>query len=263
MEINISKLATLAKVLPSKRLITSRAFTIEKMNTDQLGYLSFNQENIRPSLTGTAIDYMTRSFALHSLEDFKLPIQAVLMNGNKKQLEELKHDIINYLKLVHDKSIDEVDEKAFFLMLKISAWEENYRGGIYTPVTTKPNKITLNHYRIMIKRMQNFFKIFGNPAETGYLSYTDNKMVHGDGDYLLAKTLVDLKVSKHMMTANWIRQLLLYYVLLRSDKVSVDDIEKLMIVNPRFDQVAYVNIRDIDINILDFVLDQTEKISKL
>lgn len=96
-----------------------------------------------------------------------------------------------------------------------------------------------------------------------YLSYTENGQVNGDGDYLLPKIIVDMKVSKRMMTADWVRQLLLYYVLLRSKKVTTDEIEKLMIFNPRYDQAAYVNVKDIDYNVLDFVLDQAEYVSKL
>lgn len=36
-----------------------------------------------------------------------------------------------------------------------------------------------------------------------------------------------------------------------------------MIFTPRYNQVAYVNVKDIDYNVLDFVLDQAEYVSKL
>ena len=65
-----------------------------------------------------------------------------------------------------------------------------------------------------------------------------------------------MKVSKRMMHANRVRQLLLHYVILRSKKVTTDEIEKFMNFNPRYDQAAYVNVKDIDYNVLDFVLDQ-------
>ena len=72
-----------------------------------------------------------------------------------------------------------------------------------------------------------------------------------------------MKTSEKMITADWLRQLLLYYVLLRSEKSNTDEIKKLMIFNPRYDQIAYVKVKDIDYNILDFVLDRAEYVSKL
>lgn len=264
MEINISNLAKSTKLLPSKKLISSRAFKIKKIGHDNKGFMDFHQENESPSLTGTAIDYMTRTFLLHDPNSHSLAVKAADILGTKEQQFELKEDILKYKNLASKAdSINDLANEAFYLILKISAWEEAYRCGKYYPVNQEPTEQTIQHYKIMIARTANFFEQFGQPIETGYLAYIDNKQVHGDGDYLLPQILVDMKTSKKMITADWVRQLLLYYVLLRSEKTNTDEIKKLMIFNPRYDQLAYVKIKNIDYNILDFVLDQAEYVSKL
>lgn len=264
MKINISSLAKNAKLLPSKKLIPSRDFKIKKLDHDCQGYLDFRQENIGPSLTGTAIDYLTRSFLLHDPDAYRLAIAAVNLIGTDKQKQDLREDILAYEDLTNKAdNIVDLSDDAFYLILKISAWEEAFRCGQYLPIEQRPSKQTIKQYTLMIERTSNFFKKYGQPIEIGYLSYTENGQVNGDGDYLLPKIIVDMKVSNRMMTADWVRQLLLYYVLLRSKKVTTDEIEKLMIFNPRYDQAAYVNVKDIDYNVLDFVLDQAEYVSKL
>lgn len=176
----------------------------------------------------------------------------------------MEKDILKYKKLiVGTDNILDLADKAFYLILKISAWEEAFRCGKYYPIKENPSEQAIQQYKLMIARTENFFKCFGQPAEIGYLAYSGNRQVHGDGDYLLPQILVDMKASRNMITANWVRRLLLYYVLLKSNKINTDEIKKLMIFNPRYDQIAYVNVSDIDYSVLDFVLDQAEYVSKL
>ncbi len=157
-------------------------------------------------------------------------------------------------------NIDDIPDEAFDLATDIYAWEIAYRIGNYVVPTQYPDQITVQHMKLMMKRIENFFNEYGWPTGDAFGASTKNGYLSGDDDYLLKNTLVDLKASnKTTIQIFWVSQLLLYYTLVFLNHLNDEKIDRLMIYNARADMIFYADMADIDDSVFEYVNDAAEK----
>lgn len=130
----------------------------------------------------------------------------------------------------------------------------------YVPVSQiKPDKDTVENVRIMVERTLKFFKIYGPVTKDGFTfegGFT--KIIGaGDGDFLTADTLWDLKVLRNHFTKNNTMQLLIYWRMgLRSDYETFKTIKYLGIYNPRKNKVFKYDLSNLSEETIRIVDDE-------
>lgn len=211
-------------------------------------YTLNNNENINPSLVGTAVDYLTRFLnGTPKKEAFRVSIMGAF--NVKESL--LADDLLFNIRGLDDASIKSA--------CKLVGFDVAYRaGGMgYTPVDLiNPNKETISNIKIMVNRGLNFLKLYGPIVkdgftfEGGYTSTIDT----GDGDFLTDNTLWDFKVLKSAPSNKHTLQLLIYYLMgFRSIHAEFKRIENLGIFNPRLNKVYLLPISTISDEIINEV----------
>ncbi len=262
---NITTIAKDAKLLPLSKIVSTRSFKKIEYNSDNLGYLPLEKENITSTSTGTLIDFLTRAIVLNDDDAFAASFAGVKTYATDSQQKEFISTVAIFKTLIDNTNIDNLDDAIFSLGIDICSWEEALRShaGIYIPPTKYPDVPTILHYKFMLKRAQAFLAKVGPVIRTGFGATTENGCISGDGDYLLSDTLIDFKVSKRTtMNPDWVRQLFLYRVLLHDDLVSSKQIQKLMVYNPRRDEGYLLDLSEISPDILNFVRNQAEEKSR-
>lgn len=264
----ISKFAQQAKFLPKVKIIGSKDFVVKSLSRD--AFITKDEETISPSEVGTIVDYLTRYVVLADEHAFDV--------ANIKAREDLRRHVVSIdqvKKLIAEENkrakmvvnlsdIEDLPDDAIILATDICAWEVAYRSGKYIAPKEYPDKLTINHIRTMINRVEQFFEKYGLPTKDAFTVHTKNGCLVGDGDYLLSSTLVDLKVStSQKMQMYWVRQLLLYYALGFYNHVNDEQIDRLMIFNARSNGVYYVDISSIDKSVIEFVYETAENYSKV
>lgn len=264
----ISKFAQQAKFLPKVKIIGSKDFVVKSLSRD--AFITKDEETISPSEVGTIVDYLTRYVVLadeHAFdvanikarEDFQSHVAAI------NQVKKLFDEENKLAKMVANLSdVKDLPDDAVVLATDICAWEAAYRSDKYIAPRTYPDKLTINHVRLMINRVEQFFEEYGWPTKDAFIAHTKNSCLVGDGDYLLSDTLVDLKVSTSpKMRMYWVRQLLLYYALGFYNHVNNEQVDWLMIFNARNNTVYYVDVTSIDKSVIKFVYETAENYSKI
>lgn len=262
-EENITTVAKNSKLLPLTKIVSTRKFKKIEYHSDNLGEFSLEDENINAASTGTLIDFLTRAIVLNDSDALDISAYGVEQLGSEQQKKEYLNYAAMFKTLSEDQKIDNLADDIFNLGLDICAWEQALRSGLYIKPTIYPNKVTISHYKTMLKRAKRYLQNVGNIIRTGYSAATENGLISGDGDYLSDDTLIDFKVSKRAtMSPYWVCQLFLYRVLLKDKIVSPAQIKKLMIYNPRRDEGFLLDLTTIDPDILKFVKSQAEKESQ-
>lgn len=262
--ISITHFAKQAKALPLDKIVKSKDFTTVHLSEEAM--IPLAGETITPSNVGTVVDYLTRYVLLADEQAFDLanielkryldrgaisPADFMKVIGEEEKIGRLTENIAN---------VDDIPDEVFSLTLDVCSWEMAFRSGHYIKPRRYPDKTTIAHMKIMLKRIENFFNEYGWPIRDAFVASTKNQCLVGDGDYLLKNTLVDLKVSnKTKMQPFWIRQLLLYYTLGFYNHLNDEKIDRLMIYNARTDMVFYIGVADIDKAVFEFVNDAAEK----
>ena len=182
---------------------------------------------------------------------FRSPAEFIRVINKEEKLGRLTENI---------SEVDDIPDKVFRLALDICAWEVAFRTNKYIKPSVYPDRVTIKHMKVMMKRIEDFFDQFGWPTRDAFGASTKNGYLSGDGDYLLKNTIVDLKASnKTTMQIYWVRQLLLYYTLGFYNHFNDEKIDRLIIFNARVDMVFYINVADIDQSVFEFVNDAAEK----
>lgn len=262
--VSITQFAKQAKSLPLNKIIKSQDFRTKHLSEDAL--ISEVDEIITPSNFGTELDYLTRFVMLaddHAFDLANIELKRYLDHGLITPVEFMR--VINKEEKLgrlaeNISEVDDIPDKVFRLALDICAWEVAFRTNKYIKPTVYPDRVTIKHMKVMMKRIEDFFDQFGWPTRDAFGASTKNGYLSGDGDYLLKNTIVDLKASnKTTMQIYWVRQLLLYYTLGFYNHFNDEKIDRLMIFNARVDMVFYINVADIDQSVFEFVNDAAEK----
>lgn len=274
LPVSITKFAKQTESLPLDKIIRPKEFHVDHLSKDAL--IPEDDETITPSNFGTLLDFLTRYIILYDINVFDLAnielkryLDAGLISSDDfeemvKKEERLQHLAENIPNSYGFPNLDRIPDEVFNLGLDICAWEIAFRSGIYKKPVNYPNKITIEHLKLMMKRIDNFFMRYGRPRETAFTASTKNGYLSGDGDYLLSHTIIDLKASnKTTMQPYWVRQLLLYYTLGFYNHFNERVIKRLMIYNARVDTVFYINVTKVDKSVFEFVNDAAEKQSSI
>lgn len=201
------------------------------------------KENIHASITGLAVDYLTRFLLCGDAKEafsisYNGAVSSSLFNKDEKPLAQFER----LLKKV--KGLDDASIKSACKICTFDVWYRNPIGamcGTKGVKETNPNQETITNIRIMVERCKDFFKKYGPVTKLGF-DFNPNgysKTIDaGDGDYLTKDTLWDLKVSKHPPNCHHALQLLTYWVMGQHSGQDVfKNITKIGIYNPRLNIV--------------------------
>ena len=199
--------------------------------------LELGPENIKPSMMGLIVDYMTRFAEGDSVEKaFHISILGGKRLGRINEVEEF----VSRIKGLDDESITNA--------CRLTLFDAYYRAG-YAPKTqpseVNPDPQTCENVRIMVKRSQAFFDKFGpvvNTCPFFFGGYTDTVSA-GDGDFLTRDTIWDFKVSQKPPTIHHTLQLAVYFLLSKHSWFPwFSPIINIGIFNPRLNTAYVLNM---------------------
>ena len=205
-------------------------------------------ENISAILVGSAVDYLTRfMMGTPAYDAFKIS----LLGATRIQEADYAKKLLSKVK--------DLDDTSILSACKLVGYDVCFRAGIalYKPVQEIcPDAETVANVRTMVNRCLNFWKEYGPIVVDGFTfegGYT--KIVSsGDGDFLTADTLWDLKVSKEALKNQHTLQLLMYYIMgCHSVHKEFQNIKRLGVFNPRLNTVYLLEIANISDEIIQEV----------
>ena len=202
-------------------------------------------ENIRPSMMGLVVDYMTRFTEGESVEKaFNISILGGKRLGRIDEVEEFVSKITG------------LDDESITNACRLTLFDAYVRAG-YAPKTdpseVQPDHQTCENIRVMVKRAQTFFKEFGPVVDTCPIffgGYTDT-ISFGDGDFLTMDTIWDFKVSQKPPTIYHTLQLAIYFLLSKHSLFSwFSPIINIGIFNPRLNVAYTLNMLTVPVDII-------------
>lgn len=223
---------------PRGGYINPRAMELVQLDDGKL--LDHKVESVHSSLAGMAVDYLTR-----------------LLNGAAPE-EAFRISLIGAAIIREDddafallQGVTSLDHASIANACKLAGYDVIYRAGMagYRPVETiEADAETTANIAVMVQRSLNFFDKYGPITLDGFTftgGYTEIVSA-GDGDFLTADTLWDLKVSVSGPTKDHTLQLLMYYLMGKaSAQPEFDTITHLGIFNPRLNSVYRIALEDI------------------
>lgn len=205
-------------------------------------------EYVHASLTGMAVDYLTRFMLGADVEDaFRISIAgAKVIREGRKAKNPLKK-----IKGLDDVSIESaVKMTGFDVCFRSSPLAYKDVDWIYVDTTT------IDNIRTMVERSLKFFEEYGPVVLEGFTfegGYTDT-VCAGDGDFITEDTLWDFKVSATSITKKHTLQLLMYWRMgLRSVHPEFLNIKYLAVYNPRLNCIYRLAVEDIPSDVIEIV----------
>lgn len=222
-----------------------RNFTVTDM--DDCGEI-VSPENISPALIGLAVDYLTRLAVEGNPQSaFEISLRGARLIGDDETA-------LGLLARVHNDLADVSIQAACQLV----GYDAAYRAGplYYKPAQNiTPDRNTSANIRTMVQRMTSFLEV-NPPVMEGFDlrgGYTD-LVNNGDGDFLTADGLWDIKVSRRAPTSKATLQILMYWLMgLRSIHPEFRSVTSLGIVNPRLGKTWTINTKSISNDIIEEV----------
>ncbi len=205
-------------------------------------------ENVKPTLIGLAVDYLTRFMTgTSAAESFRISLLgAEMLNESiraKKMIELMKG----------------LDNASIRYAIQLAAYDPVFRAGVfeYPPDDEiSPDEETAENVRTMVTRSIHFFEVFGKKILDGFTfegGYTDT-VLKGDGDFTTHDTLWEFKVSKFPPNKDHTLQLLIYWRLgLHSIHQEFRNIKYLGIFNPRRNETYRIAVDDIPSDVIKVV----------
>lgn len=223
---------------PRGGYINPRAMEVTQLDDGKL--LDHKIESVHSSLVGMAVDYLTRLLSGAAPEAaFRISlIGAAIIREDDEAFELLQ-------------GVTSLDHDSIANACKLAGYDVLYRAGMagYRPVETiEADSETAANIAIMVQRTLSFFEKYGPITLDGFSfpgGYT-GIVSAGDGDFLTADTLWDLKVSVSGPTKDHTLQLIMYYLMGKaSGQSQFDTITHLGIFNPRLNSVYRIALEDI------------------
>lgn len=198
------------------------------------------EENISGILVGSAVDYLTRySMGTHLEDAFNISLLGASIIGESDNAKQLLNKITG------------LDDRSITNACKLTGYDVCFRAGVmlYKPVQDiAPDSATISNIRTMVKRSVAFWEKYGPIVKDGFTfkgGYTE-LVTTGDGDFLTADTLWDLKVSNRPPTSAHTLQLLMYYIMgQHSIHKEFCSIRRLGFFNPRLGHVYTMDVSSI------------------
>lgn len=225
------------------------------------GIILHSNENIPPTTVGMTVDYLTRfMYVKHnrkaafgiSLKGAEVADAMNKLNGIESHELKRANGLLKHISGLTDKSVINVAKLTTY-----DSWLRAGRG-FATPDDVNPDSNTIENIITMVKRGGKFLNDYGPVVdfdftfEGGYTSVIDS----GDGDYLTKDGLWDFKVVRRddIKPANSL-QILVYYLMgLHSfNNTNFVNLDKIGLFNPRLNKMSYINIKEIDENVISEV----------
>ncbi len=229
---------------PRGGFINPRDMTVHQLVDGHPTPLDQKTENLQASLVGTTVDYLTR---LAGGADPRYAFHYSLVGAEFLGAQEFKRATADVKSLIPG----HVDAATVAVACRLSHYEAAFRAGphAYNPdAQTVPNTVTVDHILIMVDRCRVFFDQYGPVTLDGFEfrgAYTE-VITNGDGDFLTADGLWDIKVSTRGPTSKHTLQLLIYYLMGRRSGIpGFDSIRLLGIFNPRSNAAYHISLADI------------------
>lgn len=224
-------------------------------------------ESLRPTVTGLTVDYLFRSTLPQTSvnEAFRISLLGAKYTGYFPHAQSLLSKVTG------------LDDDSIISAAKLTNYDGSYRTGYmpnYDPAdNVNPNSEDIENIRTMVHRTQKFFSTF-EPVTVDGFTFIENSVdksgftpiIHaGDGDFLTAHGLWDLKVSKKPPTSAHTLQLLIYRLMglhsMGDDGSPMYDgnfqaIEHLGIFNPRLNIAYTLNVEEIPQEVIRIVEDE-------
>lgn len=120
----------------------------------------------------------------------------------------------------------------------------------------RPDEVTLDGVRTMVRRSVDFFTANGPVVSTGFTfegAYTE-RITAGEGDFLTADTLWDMKAMSCRMNKHHTLQLLLYWMMgQRTGRPEFRSITHIGLYNPLLNESSRLAVRDIPDDVMEAV----------
>lgn len=190
------------------------------------------EENVRPCITGTAVDYLTR-LAIGSPAEraFAVSLDGAEIAGEEEYAASLLDGITG------------LDDLSVTNACRLVSFDDFSRGGRGRAARAiSPDAATARNVREMVMRCVRFWEENGPVISDGFTFPGGYSALvsAGDGDYLTADTIWDLKVSRSPLTPDQTLQLLMYWIMgKRSVCPELRSVKRLGVFNPRLN-VSYV-----------------------
>lgn len=224
--------------------------------------IALSVESLRPNIVGLTVDYLSRAHlpGVKIVDAFYISRLGAHIGGFTDQADFLLSQITN---INNDNSI--------IAAAKLASYDGIYRAGFmcdYDPsLNVIPNSDDIINIRTMVYRTVRFFRNFEPITVDGFEFISDSKsksgftntITAGDGDFLTADGLWDLKVLKDQPSSIHTLQLLVYHLMgLRSFNGdgtplyggNFHSVKHLGIFNPRLNTAYTIDISDIPKDII-------------
>ncbi|MCR4759145.1 MAG: hypothetical protein K5705_02525 [Oscillospiraceae bacterium] len=224
-------------------------------------------ENIHGSIVGLVVDYMTRFLIGSDVQDaFVISMKGAIkaeemgIEGSVEKGKELLRGITG----TDAASVVNACKLAGF-----DVWYRNPRNALRAAgYEINPDEATVQNIQTLLNRCRTFFEKYGPVTASGFTFEPENAefdnwiemcrsgkgtfggytptVCTGDGDYLTADTLWDMKVIKSRITSKETLQLLMYWIMgQHSGRDLFKGITRLGVFNPRYNQVYLYDMHDI------------------
>ena len=200
------------------------------------------EENIPATVVGLAVDYMTR-FLLDGDRDQAFDISKngamIAESMTRRRIMPKFYELESGISGTDDQSIVNACKLATF-----DVWYRNPTAALMAKPAeeTSPDQETTRNIRIMLERSTEFLYRHGPVVDVGFTFDPDGytrAVSSGDGDYLTADTIWELKVTKKKPSKKYTLQLLMYWIMgQHSGKEEFNGITTLGLFNPRLN-IAY------------------------
>lgn len=229
-------------------------------------------ENIHPSIVGMTVDYLSRFTIGVNVED----AFAISLKGAREAERFLSagciriaHNSLSKTKCLdiannYLSKIKGLDDESITYACKLTSFDVWYRASNMVALNSSnykeinPDSFTISNIRAMVIRSNSFFNTYGPVTKFGFNFNPGPKAIDqerggytatitgGDGDFLTADTLWDIKVSKESPSSKHTLQLLMYWRMgIHSGQDIYSGITRLGIFNPRLNIIHLLDISKI------------------
>lgn len=218
--------------------VPKKLFAEHKYNDDRM--ISEIDAAFAP-IQGMVVDYLTRFMFTHD----KMAAFDISIRGAKKVDFVFENDDEYKKALSFLQNINGLDDNSIYNACKIVGYDTVLRRGVKTFKSVdliKPTNALIGNIRVMVERCLHFLDDVGPviSSEVTFGGGYTGLVSSGDGDYMTADKLIELKVSKHSFKAKWSLQLLMYYLLgFNSINSRFKRLKELCIFNP-YENKSYI-----------------------
>lgn len=222
--------------------------------------------NIPPSVRGMAVDGLTRVMLGTPVEEAfaasvkgyhnRVALRALQGNDCAERDRRRRVDIDTLLSRIG--GLDHASIRAACRACAYDVWYRNPAAALNARGARdiRPDDITIGGMRTMVQRCVDFFTANGPVVATGFTfdgAYTE-QIAAGEGDYLTADTLWDMKLISGKPTKNHALQPLLYWMMgQRTGRPEFRTVTHIGLYNPLQNESRRLALRDIPDDVMETV----------